>query len=59
MIDFVGTSPSLRKALWVAMATMHFHVAQKRFIYGHSFGFRVSQETIGHQVKIVLGVQGW
>ena len=37
MIDFVGTCPSLRKALWVAMATMHFHVAQKRFIYGHFF----------------------
>ena len=27
-IDFVGVSPSLRKALWVALATMHFHIAQ-------------------------------
>ena len=25
---FVGRSLSLRKALWVAMATMHFHIAQ-------------------------------
>ena len=34
MIDFVGTSPTLRKALWVAMATMHFHVAQSGLFMG-------------------------
>ena len=28
MIDFVNTSPFLRIALQVAMATMHFHIAQ-------------------------------
>ena len=29
MIDFVGTSPVLRIALWVSMETMRFHIAQK------------------------------
>ena len=28
MIDFVDTIPFLRIALQVAMATMHFHIAQ-------------------------------
>ena len=28
MIDFVDTPPFLRSALRVAMATMHFHIAQ-------------------------------
>ena len=28
MIDFVGTSIFLRISLWVAMATMLFHIAQ-------------------------------
>ena len=28
MIDFVGTSPSLKKTLWVTMTPMHFHIAQ-------------------------------
>ena len=28
MIDFVGTSPFLRIAFWVATATMHFHIAK-------------------------------
>ena len=38
MIDFGGTYPSLRKALWVSMATMHFHTAQTGlFIYGDFF----------------------
>ena len=28
IIDSAGTSPSLRKGLWVAMVTMHFYTAQ-------------------------------
>ena len=28
MIDFIGTPEYLRIALWVAMETMHFHIAQ-------------------------------
>ena len=28
MIDFVGTPPFVGIALWVAMVTMHFHIAQ-------------------------------
>ena len=31
MIDFVYTPPFLRIALQVAMATMHFHIAQPGF----------------------------
>ena len=27
MSDFVGTTPFLKIALWVAMETMHFHIA--------------------------------
>ena len=34
MIDFVGTSPSLRKTLRVAMATMHFNIAQTGLFMG-------------------------
>ena len=56
MIDVVGTSQSLRKALWVAMATMHFHIAQTGLFMGNSF-FRDSQGTLWHKFKIVLGVQ--
>ena len=29
MIEFIGIPPFLRIALRVAMATMHFHIAQK------------------------------
>ena len=40
MIDFVITSPFLRIALPVAMATMHFHKAQTdgEFLFSHSGG---------------------
>ena len=44
MIDFVGTSLSMRKELWIAMATMHFHIALTVFYYvnffSHSGGSR-------------------
>ena len=32
MIDFVWTTPFLIIKLWVAMATMHFHIAQTCFL---------------------------
>ena len=44
MIDFVDTPPFLRIALWVAMATMHFHIAQTNLFLEEQFflAFRVS-----------------
>ena len=35
MIYFVGTSPPLRKALWVAMTTIHFHIAKLVYLWGY------------------------
>ena len=46
MIDFVNTPPFLRIALQVAMATMHFHIAQTGLFMVIFFAFRGSQETI-------------
>ena len=57
MIANVGTSPSLRKALWVAMTTMHFHIAQTGLFMGIFFAFRQSQETIWHQLKCLYGTR--
>ena len=37
MIDFVNTPPFLRKALQVAMATMHFHIAHTGLFMGIFF----------------------
>ena len=37
MIDFVGTPTFLRIALWVAMATMHFHIAHTGFLLVGTF----------------------
>ena len=33
MIDFVGTSPFLRVAEWVAVEIMHFHTTHNKFIF--------------------------
>ena len=55
MIDFVGTSPFLKKSLWVAMATMHFHITVNLWGF-FSFAFREYQGTICHQLNIVLGL---
>ena len=33
MIDLVGTPPFLRIALWVAMETMHLHIARISFFF--------------------------
>ena len=49
MIDFVDTSPSLRKGLWVAMATMHFNIAQTGILMGIFFF------AFWHQFKLSLG----
>ena len=43
MIDFEDTSPFLRIALQVAMATMHFHIAQTDG--GFSFGIQGVPKT--------------
>ena len=40
MIDRVGTSPFLRKALLVPIATMHFHIAQTGLLMVIFFAFR-------------------
>ena len=37
MIDFVSTSPSLRKALLVVMISMHFHIARTSLFIGNFF----------------------
>ena len=55
MIDFVVTSQSLRKASWVAMTTMHFHIAQTRLFMGiflHSGGPREQSDS---NLKLSLG----
>ena len=54
MIDFVGTSPSLRKALCVVMATMHFNIAQTGLLMGIFFTFR-AWEQFGTNSKLSLG----
>ena len=56
MNDFVVISPFLRIALWVAMETMHLHIAGIRFFLRlNFFAFSVSQRINLHQRKIVLG----
>ena len=37
MIDFVGISPFVGITLWVAMATMHFHMAQTDLCFKNIF----------------------
>ena len=55
MIDFVNTTPFLRIALHVAMATMHFHIAQTGLFF---FGIQGVPGNKLAPFKIVLGVQG-
>ena len=56
MIDFVDTTPFLRIALQVAMATMHFQIAQTGLFMGifflHSGG---PKEQFGTNSKLSLG----
>ena len=37
MIDFVVSSPSLKIALWVAIAPMQFHIAKTGLFMGNCF----------------------
>ena len=46
MIDFVGTHLFLRIALWVAMETMHFQIAQTCIFFGQ-FLFSKYDSQIG------------
>ena len=50
MIDFVGTPPVLRIALWVSMETMCFHLAQK--LKTKCFVNLGSNEKYGTHVKL-------
>ena len=45
MSNFVGTPPFLRNALWVAMETMHFHIAQTIFFF---FFFFFEDNFVSH-----------
>ena len=55
IIDFVSTSPSLRNALWVAMSTLHFHIAQTSLFTGIFCAFRGPREQFGTNSKLSLG----
>ena len=58
MNDFVVIHPFLRIALWVAMATMHLHIAGISFFSRlYFFAFSGSQRINWHQLKIVLGAR--
>ena len=39
MINFIWYTPFLRIALWVAMSTMHFDIAEKKFFVREHFFF--------------------
>ena len=54
MINLVGRSPSLRKLSWVAMASMHFHIAKTGLFMGIFFSFRGPREHFGANSKLSL-----
>ena len=55
MSTFVDIPP-FSNLLWVAMETMHFHIAQTKIFGGHlRFAFRGPNEQSGTHEKIVLG----
>ena len=56
MIDFVGTPPFFKIALWVTMETMHFHIAQTG-LFLETF-VRILEVHNLAPIKIVMGVQG-
>ena len=68
MIDLIGISPFLRIALWVAMATMHFHIAQTDLFVRNIFCIKGgSWNNLAHTkncpgraryVKLHVGVKG-
>ena len=56
MIDFVNTPPFLRKALQVAMSTMHFHIAQTGLFMGIFFSHSGDpRKQFGTNSKLSLG----
>ena len=60
MIDFVGTPSFLRIPLWVAMETMHFHMAQTGLSFRNilfSFSFRCPGSNLS-PMKNCSRVQG-
>ena len=59
MIELVYTSLPVRIALRVAMVTMQFHIAQMCLFFRNIvFSFMGFKETIWHQCKLFLGMQG-
>ena len=59
MNDFVVTPPFLRIALWVAMETMHLHIAGISFFLRlNFFAFRVPKNKLA-PMNHCPGVQGW
>ena len=60
MNDFVVTPPFLRIALWVAMETMHLHIAAISFFLEVKLFCiqRVKQNKLA-PMKNCPGVQGW
>ena len=59
MIDFVVIPPFLRITLQVAMATMHFHIAQTGLCFKNIVICLLgSQGTMWHPLEIILEVQG-
>ena len=57
MIDFVDTPPFLRIALRVAMATMHFHIAQTNLFLEEQFFY--IQGIPGNNVAPMKNCPGW
>ena len=58
MNDFVVTPPFLRIALWVAMDTMHLHIAGISFFLRlNFFAFSRSQKINWHQYTLSWGAR--
>ena len=60
MSTFVGTPPFLRNALWVAMETMHFHIAHTKRILRTTL-FRIQEVPMNNLATMRNcpgGVQG-
>ena len=58
MIEFVCTAPtSVRIAIWVAMVTMHFHIAQMGLLRTFFFRIQGVQGNNLASMKDFLGVQ--
>ena len=60
MTEFLGTRPYLRSALWVAMETMHFHIAQTNIFWGTKYfckggGVGAPNEHYGTHKKLSWG----